>query len=135
MEGTADSIPSGDCTFSKIISVESAYYWPWPAEGVKEMFRVLKPNGSAWILINYYRENPHSHQWGSIAKVQTHLLSAGDWAAFFRQAGFTDVGHRLIPDPTSTPDVYTGQWFRDAVQMRKFREIGALLVYGSRPVL
>jgi arsenite methyltransferase len=133
LEGAADRIPCWDGAFSKLISVESAYYWPDPAESTREIYRVLASGGSAWILINYYQENPHSYQWGAIAKVQTHLFSADEWAALFRRAGFAEVGNRRIPDPTPVPeDAYPGQWFRDAEQMRKFREIGALLVYGSK---
>jgi SAM-dependent methyltransferase len=132
LEGAADKIPCRDGAFSRLISIESAYYWPDPGESIREIFRVLAANGSAWILINYYLENPHSHQWGSVAKVRMRLLSAEEWAALFREAGFVRVRHRCIPDPTPAPEVYTGEWFRDAAQFRKFREAGALLVYGSR---
>ena len=51
----------------------------------------------------------------------------------FRDAGFASVAHELIPDPTPTPAEYTGRWFRDAAQLRAFREIGALLVHGTKP--
>jgi arsenite methyltransferase len=133
MEGAADRVPCDSGSFSKIISVESAYYWPDPAASVREMFRVLVESGSAWILINYYRENPHAHQWGPIVNVPTHLLSTDEWMAFYRNAGFVDVQHLQIPDPTPVPDDYSGQWFRDAEQMRKFYQVGALLVHGTRP--
>ena len=133
MEGVADRIPCGGGSFSKIISVESAYYWPDPAASVREMFRVLDDGGSAWILINYYRENPHAHQWGSILTVPTHLFSADEWMTFYRDAGFVNVQHRQIPDPTPVPDQYSGRWFQDAEQMRKFHQVGALLVHGTKP--
>jgi len=132
MEGAADRIPCDDNSFSRIISVESAYYWPDPAASIREMFRVLAEGGSAWILINYYLENPHAHQWGPIVNVPTHLLSANDWKAFYREAGFVNVQHRQIPDPTPVPDDYSGRWFRDAEQMRKFHQVGALLVHGMK---
>lgn len=132
LEGAADRIPCREGAFTKLISVESAYYWTHPGSGIQEAFRVLAPKGSAWILINYYTENPHSHQWGSVAKVRTHLLSALQWEALFRKAGFSIVQHRLIPDPTPAPEVYTGEWFRDAGQIQDFRAIGALLVCGRK---
>jgi hypothetical protein len=50
----------------------------------------------------------------------------------FRDAGFADVAHRLLPDPTPTPAVYTGRWFRDAEELAAFRAIGALLLYGTK---
>ncbi len=131
--GEAGEIPWDAQFFSQVLSVESAYYWPNPARGVREAFRVLIEGGSAWVLINYYRENPHAHQWGDILAVPVHLLSAEEWAAMFRDAGFTDVTWERIPDPTPVPETYSGRWFRDAAQLRVFRETGALLVRGVRP--
>ncbi len=133
VEGLADKIPCGGGAFNKIISVESAYYWPDPAASVREMFRVLRSGGSAWILINYYVENPHSHQWGSIINLPTRLLSIEDWKGLYRGAGFVNVEHRQIPDPTPVPENYSGRWFRDAEQMKNFHQVGALLVYGTKP--
>jgi len=130
--GGVDCIPAEAQTFTKVISVESAYYWPDPASGLREIFRVLRPGGSAWILINYYRDNPHCHQWGAQYAIPAHLLAADEWARLFRDAGFTEVAHRRIPDNSPTPEVYTGRWFRDAEQMRKFKQEGALLVWGTK---
>jgi ubiquinone/menaquinone biosynthesis C-methylase UbiE len=130
--GEVDEIPWEQNFFSKAISVESSYYWPDPRKGIREIFRVLAENGSAWILINFYRDNPHCHQWAEKLAVPTHLFSAEGWAQLFRDAGFRDVAHRLIPDPTPNPEVYTGRWFRDAKQLAEFRAIGALLVYGTK---
>ena len=131
--GGVDQIPSEDDVFTKVISVESSYYWPDPARGIQEIFRVLAPGGSAWILINYYRDNVHCHQWGKEYKISSHLLWADEWAGLFRQSGFTSVEHRRIPDDSPTPEVYTGRWFRNADQMRAFKSEGALLVHGIKP--
>jgi|SRR6266849_5079840 len=131
--GSCDEIPWEDKFFTKVISVESAYYWPDPARDIREIFRVLREGGSAWILINYFRDNPHCHQWGPLLAVETHLLSADEWTEMFRAAGFKDDAHRRIVDPTPAPDVYTGRWFRDAAQLAAFRAEGALLIHGSKP--
>jgi SAM-dependent methyltransferase len=131
--GMVDEIPWENAFFTKIISVESAYYWPSPAAGLREIFRVLRPGGSAWILINYYRDNPHCHQWGGLLPVPTQLLSGEVWAELFRAAGFVEVEHGRIPDPTPAPAEYTGRWFRDAAQLAAFRREGALLVRGVKP--
>jgi ubiquinone/menaquinone biosynthesis C-methylase UbiE len=132
LRGGVDRIPAENDFFTKIISVESAYYWPDPASGLREIFRVLAPGGSVWILINYYRDNPHCHQWSAHYKTPTHLLGADDWARILRSVGFTDVTHRRIPDNSPTPDVYTGIWFKDAEQIRKFKQEGALLIAGLK---
>ena|ERR1700693_1281769 len=132
--GASDEIPWDNSFFNKAISVESAYYWPDPARAVREIFRVLREGGSAWILINYFRDNPHCHHWGPLLAVETHLLLANEWAELFRAAGFTDVVHRRIADPTPASEVYSGRWFRDAAQLAAFRAEGALLVHGTKPV-
>ena len=131
--GEAGEVPWDAQFFSQALSVESAYYWSDPARGLREIFRVLREGGSAWVLINFYRENPHAHQWKEILTVPVHLLSAEEWAALLREAGFTDVTWERIPDPTPVPETYSGRWFRDAAQLRAFRETGALLVRGIRP--
>jgi SAM-dependent methyltransferase len=131
--GEAEQIPWDAGFFTRAISVESAYYWPDPARALAEIFRALREGGSAWIAINYYRENLHSHQWAQVLTVPAHLFSAEDWATLFRNAGFVDVAHERIPDPTPVPAEYSGRWFRDAAQLRAFREVGALLVHGTKP--
>jgi len=130
--GEVQEIPWEPNFFSHAISVESSYYWPDPAAGIADIFRVLRENGSAWMLINYYRDNPHSHQWGGLLTVNTHLLSAEEWATYFRAAGFRDVAQERIVDPSPSPDTYTGRWFRDAAQLRAFKAEGALLIRGMK---
>ena len=130
--GEVAEIPWEPNFFSHAISVESSYYWPDPAAGIRDMFRVLQPGGAAWILINYYRDNPHCHQWGDLLAVKTHMLSADEWSEFFRAAGFGGVQHERIADPSPSPEVYTGRWFRDAAQLRAFKAEGALLVHGKK---
>jgi arsenite methyltransferase len=130
--GSVDEIPWEVDFFNRIITVESSYYWPDPAKGARELYRVAAAGGSAWTLINYYRDNPYCHQWGAKLGIPTHLLSAEEWKKLFDAAGFKAVAHRLIPDPTPTPEIYTGRWFRDAKELSAFRAIGALLVHGTK---
>ncbi len=135
--GSAEEIPWDAGFFTKAISVESAYYWTDPARGLREVFRVMREGGSLWVLINYYQENPHSHQWGEVMTIPVNLFSAEEWAGKFRDAGFADVAYEQIPDPTPAPaPAYRGRWFRDRhVQLRAFRQQGALLIHGIKPRL
>jgi SAM-dependent methyltransferase len=131
--GSVDEIPWESAFFTKVISIESAYYWPDPATGLREIFRVLRPGGGAWILINYYKDNTDCHQWGPLLPVPTKLLSGDEWAGLFGGAGFESVKHERVVDPTPAPGEYKGRWFRDAAQLAAFRRQGALLVYGVKP--
>lgn len=131
--GAADAIPRPADSFDKVISVESSYYWPDPVAGIREIFRVVRPGGSAWILINYYRDNPYCHQWSDLIQIPMKLLSGDEWAALFCNAGFNEVSHGRIVDPTPAPESYTGRWFRDAAELAAFRHEGALLIRGTKP--
>ena len=130
--GEVSEIPWEANFFTHAISVESAYYWPNPAAGVKEIHRVLRPAGKAWILINYYRDNPYCHQWGELLAVRTHLLSAEEWGRVFYEAGFASVSTKRIVDASPSPETYTGRWFRDAQELRAFKAEGALLIEGTK---
>jgi SAM-dependent methyltransferase len=130
--GEVTQIPWQPHFFSRAISVESSYYWPDPAVGIKDIHRVLNEGGSVWMVINYYRDNPHCHQWGELLAVPTRLLSAEEWGQLFQSAGFRDVVHERIVDSSPSPAVYTGRWFRDAEHLRAFKAEGALLVHGTK---
>jgi SAM-dependent methyltransferase len=130
--GEVTEIPWQPNFFTHAISVESSYYWPDPRAGIRDIFRVLQDGGSAWILINYYRDNPHCHQWGNLLAVPTHFLSGEEWVGLFREAGFSTVTNERIVDPSPSPEVYTGRWFRDAEHLRAFKAEGALLVHGTK---
>ena len=133
--GEAEEIPWDANFFTRAISVEVRLLLARSrARALREIFRVLREGGSAWLLINYYRDNVHAHQWGEVLTVPAHLLSAAEWAGLFAEAGFAGVQHERIPDPTPAPEKYEGRWFRDAAQLRAFRAEGALLVSGTKPL-
>jgi len=59
-------------------------------------------------------------------------LLAEEWIEFFRATGFMDVVQERVVDPSPSPEVYNGRWFRDAGQLRAFKAEGALLIRGSK---
>jgi ubiquinone/menaquinone biosynthesis C-methylase UbiE len=131
--GAADEIPWRDEYFEKILSIESFYYYPDQEAVLRELYRVLIPEGLLFILINLYKENPYSLRWVSELKVPVHARSESEYEKMLRAQGFVDITIEHIPDLTETPEQYSGAWFANADELRDFKRIGALLLVARKP--
>jgi hypothetical protein len=95
--------------------------------------RVLKPGGSFFILINLYKDNPYSLRWVKELAVPVHALSEREYLDLIAGHGFENARALRIPDPSPTPENYSGKWFKDAAELREFKRIGALLLTATKP--
>lgn len=129
----AEEIPWRDEYFEKVLSIESFYYYQDQEAVLRELYRVLVPNGALFILINLYKENPYSLRWVEALKVPVHVRSEAEYEAMLRAQGFKDIRMEHIPDLTETAEPYSGAWFANADEFREFKRIGALLLVARRP--
>src|SRR3954447_18303404 len=132
LHGAAEKIPLPDSSIDKVFSIESFYYWPDQMAGLKEAKRVLAPGGKLFILINLYKDNHYSLRWADELKVPVHALSEAEYIELLTKAGFSGAEARRIPDDSPTPEEYSGKWFKNAKELREFKQIGALLLMASR---
>ena len=88
---------------------------------------------SLFILINLYKDNHYSLRWVTELKVPVQALSEADYVALLGGHGFKSVEARRIPDRSSTPERYSGKWFKNADELRDFKRIGALLLIARKP--
>jgi ubiquinone/menaquinone biosynthesis C-methylase UbiE len=130
--GSAESIPAADNYFSKVLSVESFYYYADQGKALDELRRVMAPGGKLFILINLYKDNHYSLRWMSELKVPVQALSEKEYIDLLENHGFSNVQARRIPDRSPTPETYSGKWFRNAEELRDFKRIGALLLIAER---
>jgi ubiquinone/menaquinone biosynthesis C-methylase UbiE len=130
--GSAESVPAKEGTFSKVLSVESFYYYADQGKALDELRRVMAPGGTLFILINLYKDNHYSLRWVSELKVPVQALSEAEYVALLEKHGFKEVQARRIPDRSPTPETYSGKWFKNAEELRDFKRIGALLLIGTR---
>lgn len=131
--GSAEKIPAPDGTFTKVLSVESFYYYADQGRALDELRRAMAPGGRLYILINLYKDNHYSLRWATELKVPVQTLSEAEYIALLQRHGFVSVEARRIPDRSPTPETYSGKWFRNAEELRDFKRIGALLLIASRP--
>jgi ubiquinone/menaquinone biosynthesis C-methylase UbiE len=130
--GTAEKIPAPDNHFTKVLSVESFYYYADQGKALDELRRVLAPGGRLFILINLYKDNHYSLRWVSELKVPVQALSEAEYLALLQRHGFTNVQARRIPDRSPSPDVYSGKWFKNADELKDFKRMGALLLIAEK---
>ena len=131
--GSAQQIPWEENFFDKVLSVESFYYYPDQDRTLAELFRVLAPRGRMFLLINLYKDNPYSLRWADQLKVPVHVRSEAEYVQLLKAHAFEEVQAHRIPDESPTPEEYTGQWFRNAEELREFKRIGALLLSARKP--
>lgn len=131
--GSAERIPVPDNYFTKVLSVESFYYYADQGRALDELRRVLAPGGRLFILINLYRDNHYSLLWVDELKVPVQVRSEAEYVAFLRQHDFSNVEARRIPDRSPTPENYFGKWFKNSDELRDFKRIGALLLIATKP--
>ena len=92
VEASVENLPFSDDTFDRITTVESFYFWPDPAENLKEVRRVLKPGGHFFLIADIYGkagldqavlDNIELYDLFNPSKEEFHIL--------FRNAGFIAV--------------------------------------------
>src|SRR5437588_1785286 len=131
--GSAENIPAQNNYFTKVLSVESFYYYADQGKALDELRRVMAPGGRLFILINLYKDNHYSLRWVSELKVPVQARSEPEYIALLQQHGFEQVEARRIPDRSPSPDEYSGKWFKNAAELKDFKLIGALLLIAAKP--
>jgi ubiquinone/menaquinone biosynthesis C-methylase UbiE len=130
--GSAENIPAFDSLFTKVLSVESFYYYADQNKALRELRRVMAPEGQLFILINLYKDNHYSLRWVGELKVPVQALSEAEYISLLERHGFRNVEAHRIPDRSPSPDVYSGKWFKDADELKDFKRIGALLLIAAK---
>jgi SAM-dependent methyltransferase len=134
--GAAEEIPWAEDYFTRVLSVESAYYWFSPERAARELFRVMAYGGRLFLVLSYYRENPHAHHWQQHVDVPFRLLSADEWAELLRGFGFQEVAAERIPDDTPVPQNFQPDvHWRSRDEKLAFNEAGILLLTAKKPEL
>jgi SAM-dependent methyltransferase len=104
VQGMAEVLPFADAHFDRVISRYSAHHWHDVPAALREVRRVLKPDGQALLVDIAGGETPllDTHlQAVEILRDPSHIrdYSAQEWLALFREAGFSATLRKQWPVP------------------------------------
>ena len=87
-EGDAENIPVDSNTYDRYVSAGSIEYWPDPARGVREAFRVIKPGGRATLIGPLEPTHPIGRL---IANTWMLFPKDEEYRRWFDEAGFQNI--------------------------------------------
>jgi ubiquinone/menaquinone biosynthesis C-methylase UbiE len=92
--GSVSQLPFPDGMFDLVTAVETHFWWPDLPRDMRELFRVLKPDGQLVISAEVYRgANTTTSRLAEkfAARTGMALLSADEHRQLFTNAGYSDV--------------------------------------------
>ena len=96
VSGSVETMPFADQMFDGITTVESFYFWPDPAENLKEVRRVLKASGVFLLIADIYGGyDLDEHALENIRKYDLFNPSPEEFCELFRKAGFSSAQAHL----------------------------------------
>ena len=78
-----------DESFDKVCAIETFYFWPDPALNLKEVWRVLKPGGSVFVVMEMSKEITNQQKaalWA--ARFDLRCFSEAEMEEMLTEAGF-----------------------------------------------
>jgi SAM-dependent methyltransferase len=133
--GSAEEIPWAEDYFTRVLSVETAYYWSSPERAAAEMFRVAAWGGRFDVLLSFFRENTSVHHWQELSGEPLLLQSEEEWIELFTLVGFHEVAATRVRDTVETGGFQAGSLWHSQQEWQAFHEAGALLISGRKPGL
>jgi arsenite methyltransferase len=94
-QGGVESIPWPDSEFDRVLTVNSLPYWPDPARGVGEIWRVLRPGGTLVLGLR----NKAAMDKLRIERLGFWSPSVSEIESLFTAAGFTGFGVESHREP------------------------------------
>jgi ubiquinone/menaquinone biosynthesis C-methylase UbiE len=91
-KASVSQLPFPDDKFDLVTAVETQYYWPNLPGAMREILRVLKPDGKLIVIAEMYRGGKYDLlKWPVMWLLRSSHLSVSDHRDLFSNAGYTDV--------------------------------------------
>ena len=94
--GNISELPFKDESFDRACAIESFNYWPDPTAGLKEVHRVLRPQGLIAIATGWSKEMRNQQKYAAMAhKMRFSLYAGSEIVAMLTAAGFSQAQFEL----------------------------------------
>jgi len=93
LEGDAENLPLPSNSFDRYVSAGSIEYWPDPAKGIQEAFRVTKPGGIALMIGPLEPAHPIGR---FFAKLWMLFPKEEEYWQWYKEAGFENLEARYV---------------------------------------
>ena len=93
-QGSVSSLPFKDNYFNLISGFEAYYFWPDLIRDLKEIYRVLKPNGylilvNEGYICNNEKKRKKAEKWSKLGNFPIH--TPDEYREFLKKAGFSYI--------------------------------------------
>ena len=102
-----EELPFEAGTFDRVFSMEALYYAVDLDRAVLEILRVLKPGGTADVVVDRYKERVDSEPWSRQVGLGMAWLGEAEWAGLFARHGFESVESSRVVDGRGPEDAAT----------------------------
>jgi ubiquinone/menaquinone biosynthesis C-methylase UbiE len=96
--GLVSSLPFADKFFDLVTAIEAYYFWPDLNNDLKEIKRVLKPEGTLLIVNEVYKDDrfeKRNNKWAKLSDMRIH--TPNEYKDFLTEAGYHSVEIDTIP--------------------------------------
>ena len=131
-----DSLLFDADTFDLVIFRGGLFFWEGQERILSEMNRVLKPGGTAEIIVDLVEGRPGTAGWSAALGLEMAVLSAESWGALFEGAGFDPVRTERVLDRRGAgveADFKPSSCFPDWESYAAFQETGSLYLHAKKP--
>ena len=93
-QGSVSSLPFKDNYFNLISGFEAYYFWPDLIRDLKEIYRILKPNGylilvNEGYMCNNEKKRKKAEKWSKLGNFLIH--TPDEYREFLKEAGFSNI--------------------------------------------
>ena len=134
--GSFEKIDFPDGRFDRVFSMEALYYASDVQQALAEVFRVTKAGGHCDIVVDRFKESPHTECWAEAAGVPMQFLGESEWVELLSAAGFEEVSTSRLVDSRGPGEQaefeaspYTPSWQAKVERMAA----GSLWLQGTKP--